>query len=314
MRRALRLPYIATEQELFTRRDGPSPEHRRVLEIREAMACVHHWVGEPRAFRELVRLFHDRGGSFQHGVDENRRRVLLTEWLQHQIDVGFYRVAELHPPPPLPPNPKAKEAKVVKEEFIPPTEKVEDIFLLVAEVKLIGDTPLINHAVRILDPDTGEVVAEDKTNENGVVRTEVPKKKTYRIEIVDDHHDQHEWNTVHVPHPMLRVRFVDSAGSPVPHLEVTVKDLEGNAIEAMADEDGLLEMPAHLTLHEVLVGDDAHWVHALLHRDGADDAYEIVVASQLEEGMDGIDPDDRLTRSWDHSHDLDGGDDDGDYA
>ncbi len=314
MRRALRLPYIATDQELFTRHDGSSPEHRRVLGTREAMGCVARWVDDHRSYSSLVRLFHDRGNTFQHGVDEQRRRALLAEWLRHQIEVGVFQVADLHPPPPLPPNPNAKAAKAVKEEFIPPTEKVEDVFLLVAEVKLVGDTPLINHAVRVLDPDSGEVVAETTTNENGVVRTEVPKKKTYRIEIVDDDHDLHEWNTVHAPHPMLRVRFVDAAGAPVPHVEATVKDLEGNAVEVMGDEDGLLEMPAHLTLHQVIIGEDTHWVHALLHRDGVDDAYEIVVAAELEEGGDGIDPEDRLTRSWEHGHDFDDGDDDGDYA
>jgi hypothetical protein len=50
-------------------------------------------------------------------------------------------------------------------------------------------------------------------------------------------------------------------------------------------------------------------VHSLLHRDGANDAYEIVVASALEEGGDGIDPDDRLTRAWDHGNDIDEDDD-----
>jgi hypothetical protein len=203
-----------------------------------------------------------------------------------------------------------RKVEVLGPETTP--EEVQDVFLLAAEVKLIGDTPLINHAVRVLDPDTGEVVTEATTDEKGIVRTEVPKKKTYRIEIVDHDPDVHAWNTVHAPHPMLRCRFVDAAGAPVPHLDVTVKDLEGNTTEAAADEKGYLEMPAHLGLFKVIVGDDAHWVHSLLHRDDENDAYEIVVASQLEEGGDGIDPDDRLTRSWADPEDE--GEDDGDYV
>lgn len=314
MRRALRLPYIATDQELFTPGHGSTAAHRRVLPTREALGCVHHWVRDQRAFRLLVNLFHDRGGAFQHGLDESRRRLILADWLSHQIEVGFYHVAELKPPPPLPPNPLAKAAKELKDPPPPVKEEEPDVFLLVAEVKLIGDTPLINHAVRVLDPDTGAVVTEAMTNDLGVVRTEVPEQKTYRIEIVDDHHEEHAWNTVHVPHPMLRCRFVDAAGSPVPDLEVTVKDLDGNTFEALADDNGFLEMPAHLSLYEVTVGEESHWVHALLHRDGADDAYQIVVASQLEDGGDGIDPDDRLVRSWEHPHDFDDGDDDGDFA
>ena len=91
MRRALRLPYSAIDQELFTRSDGASPEHRRVLGTREAMGCVSYWVGDDRARGDLVRLFHNRGGSFQHGLDEFRRRELLAEWLKQQIDFGFFQ-------------------------------------------------------------------------------------------------------------------------------------------------------------------------------------------------------------------------------
>ena len=188
-----------------------------------------------------------------------------------------------------------------------------DVYVLAAEVKLIGDTPLIRHAVRVLDPDTGDVVADGlTTDENGIVRTEVPAKKTYRIEIVDRDPDLHVLPTLATKHPVLRCAFVDLAGSPVPDLDVTVKDLDGQAADYTTDEDGMLEVPAPLGLHEVVVGDDSYWVHTLLHSDGDDDAYEIVVSSKLEDGGDGIDPDDRLTRSWEDDDDGDDGDDDGD--
>jgi hypothetical protein len=124
MRRALRLRHIATDQELFTRSDGSSPEHRRVLGTREATGCVRYWVDDDHSYRDLARLFHDRGGSFQHGLDEYRRRELLADWLKQQIDFGFFQVAELHPPPPLPPNPGAKAAKAIKEDIAPAKEKL----------------------------------------------------------------------------------------------------------------------------------------------------------------------------------------------
>ena len=202
-----------------------------------------------------------------------------------------------------------------------PEEPEADVYMLAAEVKLIGDTPLINHAVRVLDPDTGEVVAECMTDDKGIVRTEVAAKKKYRIEIVDHDPDRHHFRTISVPHPMLRCAFVDLAGSPVPHLDVIVKDLDGNETDHTTDDKGLLEMPATLRLYEVVVApgapfrdDESHWVHSLLHSDGADDAYEIVVSAKLEDGGDGIDPDDRLTRSWEYD-DADGDEDaDGDLA
>lgn len=190
-------------------------------------------------------------------------------------------------------------------------EREPDVYVLAAEVKLIGDTPLIKHPVRVLDPDTGEVVASGVTDENGIVRTDVPANKTYRIEIVDRDPDLHVLPPLKTKHPVLRCAFVDVAGSPVPDLDVTVKDLDGQAADYTTDEDGMLVVPAALGLHEVVVGDDSHWVHSLLHSDGDDDAYVIVVASTLEDGGSGIDPDDRLTRSWEYDDDTDDGDDDG---
>lgn len=193
-----------------------------------------------------------------------------------------------------------------------PDEAEADVYMLVAEVKLIGDTPLINHAVRVLDPDTGEVVAECTTDEKGIVRTEVPAKKTYRIEIDDHHPEMHGLHTLRMPHPVLRCAFVDMAGSPVPHFDVTVKDLEGHETTHTTDENGFLDLPATLLgPYAVIVDEETHWVHSLLS-DGAEDRYEIRVSQTLEDGGDGIDPDDRLTRSWEY--DDDDGDEDGDLA
>ncbi|MBK7402801.1 MAG: hypothetical protein IPJ34_42895 [Myxococcales bacterium] len=62
---------------------------------------MSYWVGDDHSYRDLVRLFNNRGGSFQHGLDEYRRRELLADWLKQQIDFGFFQVAELHLPPPL---------------------------------------------------------------------------------------------------------------------------------------------------------------------------------------------------------------------
>ena len=198
----------------------------------------------------------------------------------------------------------------------PESERVPDVWVLAASMTLLGDTPLINHAVRVLDPDTGEVVADGlRTDVDGIVRTEVPTSKIYRIEIVDRDPDLDIVPTVDHKHPVLRCSFVDAAGNPVPDLAVTVKDTAGQATDHTSDDDGLLAIPAQLGPYEVVIGDDSHWVHAVLARDGDADPHEIVVRSTLEDGGDGIDPDDRLARAWedDGSDDDDGsGDDDGD--
>lgn len=280
MRRALRLPYLATDRELFSRLDGPSPEHRRLLEAREAAACVEAWVTDDRAYRSLVRWLREYGGSLQHGLDEARRRALLGDWLRSQIERGTFLVAEIAAPPPLPPTRVARP----REELRPRVSEdaPEDVFLLVAEVKLLGDTPLVRHAVRILDPDGGQPVAEAETDERGVVRVEVPGNKTYRIEIVDEAPPLPAWDTIHIPQAVLRCRLVDPTGVPIPHLDVTIRDCDGRSTEATTDEEGGLEVSVELGVYQVVVGEDTHWVHALL-LDDVTEAYEVVVALDADE-------------------------------
>lgn len=116
MRRALRLRHLTTDHEIFAATDKPSAEHQRTLPVREAMSAVSHWLDHHQNVRALVRLFHDRGRSFEHGLDEARRREILAGWLRQQIEYGFYRVAELRLPPPLPPSPKGLEQAVRKAE------------------------------------------------------------------------------------------------------------------------------------------------------------------------------------------------------
>lgn len=283
------------------------------------MECVDHWLTDERAVRALTRWYHEDGGSFDRGLDEHRRRASLAAWLRRRIEARVLSVAELHPPPPLPPAPRAA-IDPPRRPAAPDVDGVEDVFLLVAEVRLLGDTPLIRHAVRILDPDTGDAVAEAETDEHGVVHAEVPAHKTYRLEIVDRAIDVPSWETIDVPHAVLRCRLVDPTGAPVPHLDVTVRDLDGHPIEVAADEDGLLEMPASLGLYQVIVGDRVHWVHALLPRDTGD-TYEIVVDVEDDEtGPPSVDRLARFTRdddiddAFDDVFDDTDDDDQGEYA
>ncbi|MBL8720946.1 MAG: OmpA family protein [Myxococcales bacterium] len=122
MRRVSRVRGVAVDHEIFTLADGASPEHRRVLGAREACGCVDAWLDDPHSFLVLSRLFHARRGAFSHGLEAPQRREALATFLREQIDHGALRVAELHPPPPLPPNPGAKAAKAAAEESAPVAE------------------------------------------------------------------------------------------------------------------------------------------------------------------------------------------------
>jgi hypothetical protein len=160
--------------------------------------------------------------------------------------------------------------------------KGAEIYVVAAEVKTIGDHKLIEHPVRILDPDTGIQVGETvKTDKEGVARAEVPKKKDYRIEIVDEeiHVDAPPPPAPDPPSATLVCEFVDDAGKPVAHEEVALKegDLGGGA--ATTDEKGWLRAPARLGPVELTLRDQKFVAHSLSIEDAADpsNAYHFVL-------------------------------------
>jgi hypothetical protein len=272
------------------------------LDGAEARSRVTQWGRDPRLgplLRRVVLQWNERGAFQPEAAARALEDAFRMKWKVFKLPRTERQAVKLYTAP-------SNEAVLGPE---PVNDAEPDIFVLAAEVKLLGDTPLINHAVRILDPDTGAVVADATTDDKGIVRAEVPENKKYRIEFDDHQPDLHEWPTVVTPHPMLRCVFVDLAGARVPQLDVTVKDLEGHSVDLEADEDGLLELPMPLGLYEVIAEGESHWVHSLLHTDGDGDAYEIVVTHELEDGGDGLDPDERLTRHWEHAEEADEDDD-----
>jgi hypothetical protein len=161
-----------------------------------------------------------------------------------------------------------------------PSEEI-DVYVLAAEVTLIGGTPLIRHRVRILDAETGEVVVDSlMTDGHGIVRAEVPKQKDYRIEIVDL-----DCALSHPPHVeesgagVLRCHFVDEGGAPFAHQTIAAKQGD-DELELHTDEDGLIEVPAPLGHYVLKVGDQTFDAHALLIGDLERDEhlYRFVVA------------------------------------
>jgi len=178
-------------------------------------------------------------------------------------------------------------------------DEVLDVYLLAAEVKQLGDgdKPLIEHPVRIIDPDTEEVVAEATTDEKGVVRVEVPKKKTYRIDIVELNPDF--FPAPHADDPpqgRLHFRLVDPSGAPIAAREVKVQ-IDGDELAFVTDDDGEVSAPAHLAPYELDVGDQSFWGHTVLPSDADDDhLYEFEVDDAQHDAGDSDDPVGRLER------------------
>ena len=187
-------------------------------------------------------------------------------------------------------------------------EEPRDLYLLAAEVKLIGDTPLVEHPVNVIDPDTGETVAEATTDAKGIVRVEVPKKKTYRIEIVELDPQWHpEPFADDPPRGVVHFRLVDEAGEPVAQREVKVK-VDEEELVFVTDDDGEVTTSAHLGVYELSVGDETFHGHSVLPGDAdGDRIYEFVVHEKHEDTGPADEPDNRLAR-YDDAFDEDAGD------
>jgi phage protein D len=189
---------------------------------------------------------------------------------KHGYWVKFHavRIAKAQPP--------SAKKQAAQSEPPPP-----DVHVIAVEVKTIGGTLLVNHPVRILDPDTGEPIGPDiKTNDKGVLRKVVPEKKAYRIEILGEelelpapllHPDlKHDWLICH---------FVDPSGNPIAHEKV--KGSVGNdKFEFMTDENGKIDEPADLGPIELEIKGQTFQAHSITQEDRQQDGnvYRFVVA------------------------------------
>lgn len=144
--------------------------------------------------------------------------------------------------------------------------KPAEIYFISAAVKLIGDVPAVNHEVRLIDPDTGEAVGDIlETDDEGVLRAEVPENKAYHIELVDSEPELESASPeqfVDDEHAVLRCQFVHASGEPLTEAEIHAK-LGETEMVLTTDEDGRIETPAHLGDYELSYGEQVFHAHSL---------------------------------------------------
>jgi hypothetical protein len=157
----------------------------------------------------------------------------------------------------------------------------DEVHVIALQLSAIGDTPLIHHPVRVLDPDTGEAVAEATTDEEGVLRVQVPADKNYRIELVDDDADHPA-----PPRPAedeaatLLCLFVDAQGNPLAN-EAIEASIDDERFELHTDTEGKLESPARLAEYELKARGQVFTAHALpLEVAKPEHTYRFVVAAE----------------------------------
>src|SRR5262249_29162635 len=137
----------------------------------------------------------------------------------------------------------ASEAEKSDYRFVVGEEQ-HALHLLSVIVRGIGDTPLVRHRVRVLDPDNGEAIGDwVETDDQGLLQTEVPDDRTYRIEIEDRDAPEGEAPAIDPGRSggMLICVFTDAAGAPLANEAV-----DAGEAKLRTDADGRLEAAAGL--------------------------------------------------------------------
>jgi hypothetical protein len=140
-----------------------------------------------------------------------------------------------------------------------------DVHLIAVEVRSLGGTLLADHRVRVLDPETGEPVGDWlKTDASGVLRTQVPDDRTYRIEIADEETQPAAQPEHHVDQPpaVLFCHFVDGSGTPIANERVQATR-GGDTFELFTDEEGRIDDPAQLGDYQLKIKGRAFTAHGL---------------------------------------------------
>jgi hypothetical protein len=160
-------------------------------------------------------------------------------------------------------------------------EQKHDRHVIATVVKGIGDTPLVRHRVRVVDPETGEPVTEWlETDDGGVLRTEVPEERAWRIEIEDrpaaDDEDGPEIDPGREGGIVVCV-FTDRSGAPLAGERV-----EAGEVALLTDEGGRLEAAASLGPCELKVRGKTFLAHALPASDAEkeENVYRFVVEEE----------------------------------
>jgi len=184
--------------------------------------------------------------------------------------------------------------------------RTPEYYWLSTLVKLIGDVPAIEHEVKIIDPDTGEVVGEPvMTDDQGVLRAEVPSNKVYHLQLADPEPEPGDVPTpeqhVDEEHAILRCQFVNASGEPLAEAEIHAK-LDDAEMTLMTDEEGRIESPAHLGYYELSYGEEIFHAHSLPTADAESEeaVYHFVVQGDAAAGEeepasdDGASPEEHL--------------------
>jgi len=164
-----------------------------------------------------------------------------------------------------------------------------DVQVIVAEVKGIGDVPLANQKVQVVDPDSQEPVGDPVVaDEKGKIVVLVPENKAFDLHIVDD-----DPGIDHPPHldPNIKdgqddrafmfLQVVNPDGSPVAGEKLSLKSADGKTThDDTTNDKGTIEVEVPPGVYEVSVKGKTLKASTLYFSDFAEEGgkpYSIIV-------------------------------------
>jgi len=164
-------------------------------------------------------------------------------------------------------------------------------FTIEAKLMAAGGTSMAKERVRIVDPASGEAVGDPAlTNEDGVLRAEVPDEKEYDIVVDDESPEEDELPSLaeHLggaetgsdEHWILLVELLDADRAPLKAEKVHAKSEKGAEFDFVTDGEGCIHELADAGLYELTVRGKSFKAHAICHedREGGDAGYRFVVS------------------------------------
>jgi len=160
-----------------------------------------------------------------------------------------------------------------------------DRHVISVQMNAVGGTPIAGERVRIVDPDSGEVVAEANADDEGRVVATVPENKTYDLRVVDDDDGEDAAEPQeHDPHgeaghdTLLLIEFVDASGQPLANEAISLRGPSGEG-DGRTDGEGKFEVHAEPGAYEVQIRGKRLIVHTLYEDDLRDGRapYRVVV-------------------------------------
>ena len=261
---------------------------------------IDQWLADPFSRQKMVEMYESVSGQTGPGAARLRgpdlHRFIKPKLLEAFRRGEFVLVRVAHKTT-IPVKEKEKEEAPAEEAKQPSPANEEEVYVIAHEVRTIGDTPLVNHRVRILDPDTGRQIGNTlTTGDDGVVRAIVPENKDYRIEILDEENESSVPSLQPYEEPTYLIcRFVDESGSPVANTKVEARE-DDYGFELTTDEDGRIDCCADLGSFELKINDQVFHAHSVLlkDREKEENHYRFVVSATAGQDDQASDPVGRL--------------------